>query len=114
MPNQELDLQTFEELRQMSGAEFAGELVDTFLEDAPERIADLRSALMRQDSEAFRRAAHSLKSNGDIFGARRLAALARELEVMGKEKKLAGQAPKVDELEGIYRKVASELKDLRQ
>jgi HPt (histidine-containing phosphotransfer) domain-containing protein len=114
MAMQEIDRRTFEELQQVSGADFVDELVDTFLEDTPERIAELRSALLRRDAEAFRRAAHSLKSNSATFGAHRLAAIARELELVGKENKLEGQAPKIDEFEGLYQKVARELKDLRQ
>ncbi len=35
----ELDMSTFEELKQMSGADFIDEFVDTFLEDAPKLIA---------------------------------------------------------------------------
>ena len=37
----------------------------------------------RDDADRFRRAAHSLKSNSNTFGALRLAALARELELNG-------------------------------
>jgi len=33
-----IDKTTFDELKQMSGAEFIDELIDTFLEDAPRLI----------------------------------------------------------------------------
>ena len=69
--------------RHTTGAEFVGELVDTFLEEAPGMLAELRSARADGNAERFRRAAHSLKSNGNTFGALSLAALARELELKG-------------------------------
>ena len=46
-------------------------------------IAELRAAGERADAEAFRRTAHSLKSNGLTFGALAFAAQARALELGG-------------------------------
>ena len=72
---------TFGELQDATGAEFVAELVDTFLQEAPAMLADLRRALAARDVDTFRRAAHSLKSNGNTFGALALGALARDLEL---------------------------------
>ena len=49
----ELDMSTFEELKQMSGSDFIDELVDTFLEDAPKLLAELRSSLAARDAEVI-------------------------------------------------------------
>jgi histidine phosphotransfer protein HptB len=46
-------------------------------------LAELRSARAAGSAERFRRAAHSLKSNGNTFGATGLADLARALELGG-------------------------------
>ena len=113
MVNSELDLSTFEELKQMSGTDFIDELVDTFLEDAPKLIRELSSALQAQDSASFRRAAHSLKSNAATFGANHLSALAKELETLGKENKLGDIGNQLQTLEATYQVVAEELKGLR-
>ncbi|MBC7730782.1 MAG: Hpt domain-containing protein [Bacteriovorax sp.] len=78
-----IDLATFRELQDTAGPEFAAELVDTFLEEAPLMLAELRSARAEADADTFRRAAHSLKSNSQTFGAMALGALARELELKG-------------------------------
>jgi len=86
-----IDLTVFEDLKEMMGADFIVELVDTYLQDSPEMLAQMRQALDTQDAESFRRAAHSLKSNSANFGAMQLSALARELEMMGRENRL-GQA----------------------
>lgn len=110
----ELDMSTFEELKQMSGADFIDELVDTFLEDAPRLIAEMKSALQSGDADSFRRAAHSLKSNGATFGAAGLSALAKEQEMLAKEKRLDEAAALLPRVESALRLVAEELKGLRQ
>jgi HPt (histidine-containing phosphotransfer) domain-containing protein len=104
---------TFEELKQMSGADFIGELVDTFLEDGPKLVGELKAALKAGDAEAFRRAAHSLKSNGATFGANQLSQLAKELEMIGKENRLAETGDKIAALDSSLTLAAAELKGLR-
>ena len=89
-----IDPHTFDELQANAGADFVAELVDTFAEEAPQLLAELRSAQAAGAAERFRRAAHSIKSNGSAFGAARLAARARELELGG----LPGDAGGVDAL----------------
>lgn len=81
MTTQTIDPAAFTELQDTAGAEFAAELVGTFLEEAPEMLAELRAARSEGSVDRFRRAAHSLKSNSQTFGATELAALARELEL---------------------------------
>jgi CheY-like chemotaxis protein/HPt (histidine-containing phosphotransfer) domain-containing protein len=78
-----IDIATYRELEATAGAEFAAELVDAFLEDAPSMLAALRTAHAASDPDSFRRAAHSIKSNSATFGAVTLAELARELELAG-------------------------------
>ena len=78
-----IDPHTFDELQANAGADFVAELVDTFAEEAPPLLAEMRSALAAGAGERLRRAAHSLKSNSSTFGATRLAGLARELELGG-------------------------------
>ncbi len=78
-----IDEATLRELQDAAGADFVSELVSTFLAEAPGMLGALRLALTQGDADGFRRAAHSLKSNGQTFGATRLAELARELELGG-------------------------------
>ena len=107
-----IDKSTFEELKQISGADFINELIDAFLEDAPHMIRNMRIALDGKDAESFRRNAHSLKSNAQTFGATELGALARELEFMGKENQL-DVGDRLEILAMSFEKVAEELKGLR-
>lgn len=78
-----IDPTTFAELQATTGADFVVELVDTFAEEAPQMLAEMRAAHAAAAAERFRRAAHSLKSNSSTFGATRLAEMARALELGG-------------------------------
>ena len=78
-----IDRAVYAELRDTTGAKFVAELVDTFIEEGPGMLAELRAARAEGNAERFRRAVHSLKSNGRAFGAVKLTALAREFELKG-------------------------------
>ncbi len=108
MNDDPIDAATFAELQDTAGAEFVGELVGTFLEEAPQMLAELRAAQAAGSADAFRRAAHSLKSNGNTFGALRLGEMARELELGG----LIAQAAPIDALEAEYERAAAALREL--
>jgi len=107
-----LDLNTFNILKETTGADFIGELIDAFLEDAPDLIAQMKSALISQDTDSFRRAAHSMKSNAATFGAMELSALAKELEGFGRDKNLE-IGNRLDMLEAAFNLVAHQLEALK-
>jgi histidine phosphotransfer protein HptB len=108
-----IDRAVYTELRDATGAEFVAKLVDTFLEEGPSMLAELHGARADGNAERFRRAAHSLKSNGNTFGARKLAALARELELKGLDAESARGEVALAALEAEYARTAAELKALR-
>jgi histidine phosphotransfer protein HptB len=107
-----IDTATFQKLRDSTDADFARELVHTFLDDAPQLLADLRGALAGGDQAAFRRAAHTLKSNSTTFGASALADLARELEHAGLPAMRADGDASLSRVEEAYELVARALKEL--
>jgi len=108
-----IDPAVYEALEQTVGKEFVGELVDIFLAAAPRMLDDLRSALAARDADRFRRAAHSLKSNSNTFGARTLGAMARDLEVNGLDAVIAANSAPLDALASEYSLAAAALKALR-
>jgi histidine phosphotransfer protein HptB len=108
MSRTEIDPATFSELQETAGADFVSELVGTFLEEAPQMIAELRRAQAAGAAEAFRRAAHSLKSNANTFGALQLGAAARELELGG----LPVDAAPLETLQAEYERAAAALQEL--
>ena len=107
-----IDQTTFNELKQMSGADFINELIDAFLDDAPNMIQNMHTALDVKDVESFRRNAHSLKSNANTFGATELGALAKELEFMARENNL-DIGNRLEILNEVFGKAAEELKGMR-
>lgn len=110
MSDATIDRATYAELQDTAGAEFVRELVQTFLEEAPVMLKELQGALAAGDVDAFRRTAHSLKSNSLTFGALALGAMARELELGGLE---AARRPKaLDALAAEYGRVAETLAEL--
>ena len=112
MTSSAIDRATFEELRTTTGEDFVDELVDTFLSEAPEMLADLRKAFDDGSAERFRRAAHSLKSNANTFGALELAEMAKAMELDGLDRVRAAAGTPIDEVSAEYARAAAALKDL--
>ncbi len=106
-----IDAATFAELQESAGADFVAELVDTFL--PPALLTELRSARHAADADRFRRAAHSIKSNSQTFGALGLGALARELELQGLHADASADGRAIDTLQTAYATAAAALKGLR-
>jgi histidine phosphotransfer protein HptB len=107
-----IDLPAFEALRESVGSDFIVELLDAYYQETPQLLADLQKALAAKDSDAFRRAAHSIKSTSNTFGALEFGSLAKELEMMGRDNKLDGAADKVARLNNEYAVVRKELAEL--
>ncbi len=78
-----IDLSVFNELKEATGSDFIVELVATFLEEAPEILTELKNAVSNNEQDPFRRAAHSIKSNANVFGAHELAEISRKMELSG-------------------------------
>ena len=105
-----IDPAIFSELEDSAGADFVRELVQTFLEEAPAMLQALQAALATGDAEAFRRNAHSLKSNSLTFGALALGAQARALELGGLPAAQAASAA-LDALGTEWARVAAALQE---
>jgi histidine phosphotransfer protein HptB len=93
MSDNTIDESVLAELQEAMGFDFVEELVATFLDEAPRMLAALKGSAKVNEQDAFRRAAHSIKSNANIFGAHGLAELARMMEI-------SGLAPETNENEG--------------
>jgi HPt (histidine-containing phosphotransfer) domain-containing protein len=107
-----IDKAIFEELKQMSGEDFIDELIDAFLEDGPNMLNNLQTALEAKDVESFRRNAHSLKTNANTFGATELGAQAKELEYMARGNNL-DVGDRLEQLKYAFSAAATELKGMR-
>jgi len=83
----ELNPEALAELRGMIddvGVDMTQELVEVFLADTPKRLGEMKKALQEDDAASLRRAAHSLKSNGKLFGADEFSGLCKILEAQAR------------------------------
>ncbi|WP_299652629.1 Hpt domain-containing protein [uncultured Tateyamaria sp.] len=103
-----VNTETYAELCEAMGADFAAELLDTFLSEGPTMLANLKTAVDAQDADGYRRAAHSIKSNAEIFGAKALADLSRQMELTS----LSDAPPPVVELETTWSDTETALRSL--
>ena len=105
-----IDLDILNELKDATGDDFAAELINTFLDEAPGMIAELKAAASAPDADACRRAAHSIKSNANTFGAMALADLARKIEMS--DLPPTGDLTEAQALEAAYDAAAAALRRL--
>jgi HPt (histidine-containing phosphotransfer) domain-containing protein len=108
-----IDRAIFDELEEAAGPEFVAELVDTFLTEAPLMLDELRHSFAQREADNFRRAAHSLKSNANTFGAHTLGAMAKELELGGLAPVAEANGQPIEALAQEYARVAAALTELR-
>lgn len=88
-----VDHRVLDELRQDIGdAGFMRDLIDTYLEETPRLLLDLREAIARHDANAVKNTAHTLKSTSATFGACQLAALCQDLELLARQGDTAARA----------------------
>jgi len=111
-PESIIDLHTFNTLQTEMGQDFVGELLQTYFEELPQLLAKLKDSLAVQDCDAFQRAAHSIKSTSNSFGALQFGLQARELEMMGRANQLDGAPDKVEQLVSDYETVRKALEGL--
>ena len=106
-----IDRAVFDGLLESVGGdtEFLAELLQTYFDDAPQLLAQMKDALAAGNAEVLRRAAHSMKSNSASFGAMDLSRMCKELEDMGKAGALDGAAPRIAQAEAEYARVKAAL-----
>ncbi len=85
--------------------EIMGELIDIFLEDAPEQLTEIQQAIANEDSPKLALAAHTLKSNSALLGATTLSTLCQKLETTGYEEDLADAGQVLTQLKTEFEKV---------
>jgi PAS domain S-box-containing protein len=98
------DLINFDRLAEITDGdtELECELIALYREDARDRLEELNQALDRDDVEALRSAAHTLKGSSGNMGAVAVAALAFTLEEAGAQADLSAAPQTLDHLRAIY------------
>jgi histidine phosphotransfer protein HptB len=112
MSDSPVDQSTIVELQESMGFDFVRELVAAFLDEASGMLADLKNAAEMDEKDTFRRAAHSIKSNADVFGAHGLADLARQMEISGLKPEPDENRVQIAALTAEYERTAITLREL--
>lgn len=99
--NEHLDMAALEELQMIMEDDFAL-LLTTFLADGDIRVNEIKQALLAEDAEAVRRAAHSFKGSSSNVGAYKLSDLCFKMESAGKDNLLAGTADLFSDIEQCF------------
>jgi len=107
-----IDPQAIAELRSLNPGdndEFLREIAAIFLDDTPQRIAELDHSLAAGDLPTFARAAHSIKGSSSNLGAVTLRAAAEALEHQVRGEGLAGAAPGIANVKLEFNRARTEL-----
>jgi HPt (histidine-containing phosphotransfer) domain-containing protein len=96
------------------GADFLVELIDVYLDDTPNRLAQLRQAFKGSDHETLTREAHTLKSSSANVGAMSLSALAKEIEAAARIGQFDEVGEKARRMEADFQIVKLTLEALRK
>jgi len=110
-----IDPQAIENLRALNPGdndEFLREIAGIFLEDTPQRIAELDQSLASGDAAKFARAAHSIKGSSANLGALALRAVAEKLEHRSRTQGLAEVGELVAEVKSEFGRAHAALTEL--
>ncbi|HKN59926.1 MAG TPA: response regulator, partial [Candidatus Acidoferrales bacterium] len=87
-------------------------LISSFLADAPGKLSAIERAVAREDADALASSAHSLKGAIAIFNAQRSVSAARNLEGLGRARRLQGAGEEVRALKEDLARLERELRAL--
>jgi HPt (histidine-containing phosphotransfer) domain-containing protein len=92
---------------------FVGEIVDTYLADAPLQLAGMDASLAAGDLETLGRHAHTLKGNSRSVGANALADIAAGLEAQARAGDATDAGPRIGAAADEFGRVATALEAAR-
>ena len=91
--------------------EFLKELVEIFINNAPEHMSEIKEAVNIGNSKALEKSAHKLKGAAANFGKNATTETAFKLETMGKKNNLDGAGEVYDTLVKDIESLMSTLKE---
>ena len=111
-----IDSKTLASLRELedgNGEDLVGELIDIFLEQAPQRVDGIKKAIAGDDARSLSFQAHSLKGSAANFGADDLTAICQRFETGGRAGSLGDLRALLPDLEREFQAVCAALQDQR-
>ncbi len=112
-----LDSKALQAIRDMAGvaaSEVLVQVIDCYLEDAPQLLQAINAAVVEGNAIALRQAAHTLKSTSATLGATILSQFCKDLEVIGRAGTTLEAPALVLQVEVEYAKVQAALQLERQ
>jgi HPt (histidine-containing phosphotransfer) domain-containing protein len=95
------------------GEDFLVELIEVYLEDTPNRVAQMHQAFQGGDAETLIREAHTLKSSSANLGAMRLSALAKQMELAGRSGNFQRMDDDMEQFKDEFVRVKVALEELK-
>jgi signal transduction histidine kinase/CheY-like chemotaxis protein len=102
-------LENIRALSRDGGDALVQKVVAAYMGDTPRHLATLRQAIAGEDPGSVRRVAHSLKSASANVGAAHLAALCKELEMLGRAESVLGADRILTDMEREFQSVRQSL-----
>jgi HPt (histidine-containing phosphotransfer) domain-containing protein len=102
-------LRLIRDLQRPGRPDLVKKVVEIYLRDTPTLLESLEAAIEADDPDTVFRVAHSLKSSSAHVGARSLAAVARDIEMLGRERSLAEARQLLATVGSSYAEVKREL-----
>ncbi len=103
-----LDPEVLQNLQEVLGEDapaMIAQLIEFYLDDAPNFLASIQTAIAQSNATALEHAAHTFKSNSASLGAMALAQCCRDLEIMAHAGDISQAAEQLPMLEAHYQKV---------
>jgi two-component system, sensor histidine kinase and response regulator len=111
--NSPIDLEMLERFAGEEGDDgLLKEVIEVYLETAPDHLATLRAATRVGDARSAARAAHDLRSASEYVGAVEIVAICGDLESRARQGELKGAPEGVDRLEPMLESVSRQLAQL--
>lgn len=104
-----VDERALARLDRIGDNEFVVEMIELFLENAPQRLEAARTAFDDGDVRTLHRAVHSLKSTAANLGARALQSTAEAAEARATEEDMDAIPPLLEDLDRQYGEVRKQL-----
>ena len=112
-----IDPEAIENLRALNPDDddaFLKDIIGIFLEDTPQRIAELKQCLTAYDQPKFTRAAHSIKGSASNLGANHVRSVAEEIERQSRNSGLSDMEPLITKLESEFAIAKGELNKIAE
>lgn len=106
-----VDESTFTQLADIlgTGPDGIADLVETFAKNAPDTLADMKQAAEADDMEQLAATSHKLKGEAGTFGARRLQAYCKALELEARDGPVDGARDRVASIQALYEETIEDL-----